>query len=182
METSLTLPDVPADLPMPLENAFVLGVTRGDVFEWKSIDTRMQGGGGGGGGGGGSGFYKLNLSGTPVPLPTPQSPQGARFGSGDYIVQAGDTLSKIAYDHGITVEELMQANGLTDSNIFIGQTLVIPGTQEETSLVGQTIDGQRGMLTVTITNKLDGSQSVDYSLQIEERDQIPANETRRRRS
>jgi hypothetical protein len=30
-----------------------------------------HGGGGGGGGGGGQGFYKLNLTGTPVPLPTP---------------------------------------------------------------------------------------------------------------
>ena len=125
---------MPAELPLPLENAFVLGVTRGDVFEWKSIDTRMQGGGGGGGGGGGSGFYKLNLSGTPVPLPTPQSPQGADSGSGDYIVQAGDTLSKIAYDHDITVEELMQANGLNETTIFVGQTLVIPGAHAETSL------------------------------------------------
>ncbi len=166
--TILTLPDIPADLPLPLENAFVLGVTHGNVFEWKSIDTRMQGGGGGGGGGGGSGFYKPNLSGTPVPLPTPQEIQSANPGPGDYIVQEGDTLSGIAESYGITVDELMQANGLTDSTIFIGQTLSIPGAQEETSLVGQTLDGQRGMLTVTITNKLDGSQSVDYRLQIED--------------
>jgi hypothetical protein len=68
----LILPDMPPDIPLPMENAYVIGVTRGDTFEWKSIDDRMQsGGGGGGGGGGGSGFYKLNLSGTPFPLPTP---------------------------------------------------------------------------------------------------------------
>ncbi len=167
---SLTLPDIPADLPLPMENAFVGGVTRGDVFEWKSIDTRMQDGGGGGGGGGGSGFYKPNLTGTPVAKPTPQVNQNANPGMGEYIVQEGDTLSAIAETYGTTVDELMHANGLAEATIFIGQTLVVSGAQEETSLVGQRLDGQRGTLTVTITNKLDGSQSVDYRLQVENRD------------
>ena len=166
----LTLPDIPGDLPLPMENAFVGGVTRGDVFEWKSIDTRMQGGGGGGGGGGGSGFYKPNLTGTPVPLPTPQVIQDVPSGTGEYIVQEGDTLSGIAETFGTTVDELMQANGLNETTIFVGQTLLIPGAQEEESLIGQRLDGQRGTLTVTITNKLDGSQSVDYRLQVEERE------------
>jgi hypothetical protein len=61
-----------SDIPLPFENVYIMGVTQGDIFEWKSFDTRMaHGGGGGGGGGGGQGFYKLNLTGTPVPLPTP---------------------------------------------------------------------------------------------------------------
>ncbi len=64
----LMLADLPADLSLPAENMFIIGVTRGDVFEWKSISNGVQGGGGGGGG---SAFFKLNLSGTPVPLPTP---------------------------------------------------------------------------------------------------------------
>lgn len=67
----LILPDMPSDVPLPLENAYIMGVTQGDTFEWKSFDTRMAQGGGGGGGGGGVGFYKLNLTGTPVPFPTP---------------------------------------------------------------------------------------------------------------
>lgn len=66
----LLLPDVPDDLALPSENLFLTGVTIGDVFEWKSIDNRSFTGGGGGGGGG---FYKLNLSGTPIPFPTPQT-------------------------------------------------------------------------------------------------------------
>ena len=165
----LILPDVPDDFPLPMENAFVLGVMHNNVFEWKSIDNRPLSGGGGGGGGG-SGFYKPNLTGTPVPLPTAQAPQATGPGTGEYIVQEGDTLSAIAELHGITVDELMQANGLNETTIFVGQTLLIPGAQEETSLVGQRIDSQRGMLTVTITNKLDGSQSVDYRLQVEERE------------
>jgi hypothetical protein len=73
------LPDFPTDLVLPVNNMYVVGVTRGDVFEWKSIDNRMQGGGGGGGGGGSGGFYKINLTGIPVPIPTPapleESPQ-----------------------------------------------------------------------------------------------------------
>ncbi|MFL7871323.1 MAG: LysM peptidoglycan-binding domain-containing protein, partial [Anaerolineales bacterium] len=137
------------------------------VFEWKSIDTRMQGGGGGGGG---SGFYKPNLTGTPVPLSTPQVIQDVPSGTGEYIVQEGDTLSGIAETFGTTIDELMQANGLNETTIFVGQTLLIPGAQEEESLIGQRLDGQRGTLTVTITNKLDGSQSVDYRLQVEERE------------
>lgn len=67
----LLLPDFPSGIPLPVDNLFVLGVTRGEIFDWKTIDTRMQGGGGGGGGGGG--FYKVNVSGTPVPFPTPQA-------------------------------------------------------------------------------------------------------------
>ncbi|MBN8655861.1 MAG: hypothetical protein J0M11_09000, partial [Anaerolineae bacterium] len=67
----LLLPDVPSDLVLPSENLFLTGVTIGDVFEWKSIDNRSSSGGGGGGGGG---FYKLNLSGTPIPIPTVNAP------------------------------------------------------------------------------------------------------------
>ena len=66
---TLLMPDVPADVPLPLESVYALGVTVDDTFEWNSFDLRMVNGGGGGGGGG-LGFYDLNLSGTPVPLPT----------------------------------------------------------------------------------------------------------------
>jgi hypothetical protein len=63
------VPDVPADLPLPFENAFVIGTTIGNTFDWKSIDYRTTASGGGGGGGG-FGFYQLNLSGNPIPFPT----------------------------------------------------------------------------------------------------------------
>ncbi|MBN1449659.1 MAG: LysM peptidoglycan-binding domain-containing protein [Anaerolineales bacterium] len=154
----LVLPDVPADLPLPMENAFVIGITRGDTFDWKSLDNRA--GQGGGGGGGGTGFYQLNLTGTPVPFPTPLP---ASLEASEYVVQNGDTLSKIAYDHGITVEELMQANDLAEATIFIGQALIIPGAQAEQSPVGQQIEGQRGIIMVNIYRKPDGSQRTEYS-------------------
>ncbi len=166
---TLLLPDPPAGLSLPLENAFVLGVRQGEVFDWKSIDLRMTHGGGGGGGGG-LGFYRLNLSGTPVPFPTPEAaPQfggGGGGGGGEggqtYTVQEGDTLSKIADQFGVTVEALMQANGLNTSGlIFIGQTLVIPA---EGDFQPQRAEALRGTLSITIYQRTDGSQRVDYQL------------------
>jgi hypothetical protein len=65
---TLNISDPPADISLPVEDVYITGVTRDGEFIWKSIDTRTMSGGGGGGGG--LGFYKINLSGTPVPLPT----------------------------------------------------------------------------------------------------------------
>lgn len=45
---------------------------------------------------------------------------------GSYVVQAGDSLSKIANRNGISVSQLQAANSLTGSNIQLGQKLVIP--------------------------------------------------------
>lgn len=42
-----------------------------------------------------------------------------------YTVQAGDSLSLIAENHGITLEELMQKNGLVDTTVLIGAELTI---------------------------------------------------------
>ena len=44
-----------------------------------------------------------------------------------YTVKAGDTLSSIALNFGITTAALMQANGITNPNLLaVGQTIVIP--------------------------------------------------------
>ncbi len=49
-----------------------------------------------------------------------------------YQVQSGDTLSLIALRYSVTVDELVQANGLADPDmIYIGQTLVIPREQPQ---------------------------------------------------
>jgi LysM repeat protein len=155
-----TLPDVPADLPMPFENAYVIGTREGDVFQWKLIDDRMASGGGGGGGGG-SGFYKLNLTGTPVPFPSPTAASAttgdASTGGTQYVVKAGDTLGSIASAYGADMATLTQANGLTDPNVLtVGQTLIIPGSGP------RAIEALRGMLTITISKQQDGSQFVAY--------------------
>ena len=47
-----------------------------------------------------------------------------------YIVQAGDSLSIIAGKFNVSMEELMQANGISDPNqIQAGQELIIPGLE-----------------------------------------------------
>ncbi len=155
----LSLPDAPADLPLPFENAFVVGTTIGDRLEWKLIDNRMAstGGGGGGGGGGGSGFWKLNLSGTPVPFPT-QAPAAVQVpGGAQYTVQAGDTLGSIAAANNVTVDSLLQANNLGDGNaLMVGQALVIPAQ------ITQKVEALRGSLNITITRQPGGSTLTAY--------------------
>lgn len=47
-------------------------------------------------------------------------------GAGKYVVQSGDTLSKIAAWHGTSVHHLMWLNGLSNPNyIYVGQVLRI---------------------------------------------------------
>ncbi|WP_243255892.1 MULTISPECIES: peptidoglycan DD-metalloendopeptidase family protein [Rhizobium] len=47
--------------------------------------------------------------------------------TGGYKVQSGDSLAKIARANGVSVADLKAANGITDGNVRIGQTLKIPG-------------------------------------------------------
>lgn len=49
-----------------------------------------------------------------------------------YTVQRGDSLSRIAARFGVTVEELVRANGIADpSLIHVGQVLTIPQAEED---------------------------------------------------
>jgi LysM repeat protein/predicted nucleic acid-binding Zn ribbon protein len=68
--------------------------------------------------------------GTPMPLETP-SPTVAMSPTATptpirYTVVRGDTVEKIAAKYGITVDDLMIANGLTSDLIRIDEVLVIP--------------------------------------------------------
>lgn len=54
-------------------------------------------------------------------------PAGAKPARALYQVQPGDTLSSIAQRFGVTLEALMEANGITDPDqIYAGQILRIP--------------------------------------------------------
>ena len=106
--TDYTLSDIPADVPVPVEKIYVSGVALGSQFEWQTITYYLNGTPFMGGGGGGVSFARLNLSGAPVPWPSPQ-----------------------------------------------------PSATPE-SLVGKHVEAQQGNLTVTIYQKKDGSQRVEY--------------------
>lgn len=48
--------------------------------------------------------------------------------AGIHVVQRGETLASIAWRYGVTVAQLVQANGLPSSHwIYVGQRLVVPG-------------------------------------------------------
>lgn len=68
---------------------------------------------------------------TPAPITdihssTPSAPQFTT--GGNYTVQVGDTLYKIAQQHGTTVQAIVNANNITDpSQLRVGQVLVVNG-------------------------------------------------------
>ncbi len=62
-----------------------------------------------------------------IPAGAPYVPPPATGGC-EYLVQPGDTLSKVAQRYGTTVQAIMAANGLSNPDyIAIGQKLIIPG-------------------------------------------------------
>lgn len=76
------------------------------------------------------------------PTPTP---------TGLYIVQDGDTLSSLAEQFNITVEELLVANNLTDPNALqVGQALIIP-TRLGTPLAETAVNDTTPTTSVTQT-------------------------------
>jgi len=72
---------------------------------------------------------------TPWATPPPvvyaeEGPGPGGTGGGTYTVQADDTLYDIAQRFGVSVDELMEANEITDpASLSLGQKLVIPGQE-----------------------------------------------------
>lgn len=59
--------------------------------------------------------------------PAPTDALAAPPGGEIYTVQSGDTLMTIAREYGVTIEEIVAANGLTNPDrLDVGQQLVIP--------------------------------------------------------
>ena len=54
------------------------------------------------------------------------APQESAANSGVYKVKRGDTLGEIARYYGVTVRDIMVANNLSSSQIYVGQRLYIP--------------------------------------------------------
>jgi murein DD-endopeptidase MepM/ murein hydrolase activator NlpD len=66
----------------------------------------------------------------PLVTPTPDVPRALptlRQDAQQYVVQSGDALGSIAQRYGVSLETLMQTNGLADPNLLtVGMTLDIP--------------------------------------------------------
>jgi LysM repeat protein len=61
-------------------------------------------------------------------IPGVSAPAGTATTTGRvYVVQAGDSLSKIAVKYGVTVSAIMKANNISNANLIrVGQKLTIP--------------------------------------------------------
>ncbi|MDP5274677.1 LysM peptidoglycan-binding domain-containing protein [Chengkuizengella axinellae] len=63
-------------------------------------------------------------------LVIPMAPEEPEMGT--YVVKAGDTLGAIARRSGISLEDLMAINNISDPNmIYVGQVLLVPVLPEE---------------------------------------------------
>lgn len=82
----------------------------------------------------------------------------------DYTVKSGDTLSRIAQQYAISVQDLKSANNLTSDIIRIGQVLDIPGLSDT-----QTVDV--GDLKVTLPQKVWDGDAFSVRLKGEGADQ-----------
>jgi len=81
-------------------------------------------------------YASVSAMSAPAPKPVTHreapkaAPKAARevVGAGStYVVQPGDSLSKIAVRHGVSVTALRDTNKLKGEKILVGQKLVIPG-------------------------------------------------------
>ena len=70
-----------------------------------------------------------------------------------YVVKNGDSLWSIANNYGITVDELKNANGITNNMLTIGQELIIPVSVPSDSTNTTTYVVKRGDSLWLIANK-----------------------------
>ena len=75
----------------------------------------------------------------PTPTPVPPTPTGTPTPV-IYVVQAGDTLSEIAKEFGVTVEALQEVNAISDpARLQLDQELVIPQRQVEATATSTSV-------------------------------------------
>lgn len=61
----------------------------------------------------------------PEPEPEPEPTPPATEGRTTYIVQTGDNMYRIALNHNMTTQELMNLNNLTEETVYVGQELIV---------------------------------------------------------
>jgi nucleoid-associated protein YgaU len=73
------------------------------------------------------GVLELNMIEVEPPEEEPMS--RADGGTTTYVVQAGQELGLIAREYGVTVEQIVELNGITDPDLlYVGQELLIPAS------------------------------------------------------
>lgn len=77
-----------------------------------------------------------------------------------YVVKAGDTLSSIARNNGVTVDRLQRQNRLTSSTLHVGMTLEIPSTTAVNRPVRQPATAQSPSVTEYVVTRGDTLSSI----------------------
>ncbi len=116
--------------------------------------------------------FNAGLTGTTGPILQPvfgdagDEDSGTDFSTVRYTVVAGDSLSRIAREYGVTVNAIKSANNLTSNTIRVGQELNIPspsaptqtvdvdaaGSEVYTVRAGDTLSGIAARYGVTVTD------------------------------
>ena len=89
---------------------------------------------------------------------------------GNYTIQAGDSLYRIAINNGMTLNQLLQANGISvNTPIFPGQKLYVQARPMASSIAQSTTVSANA--TTSTSN-----QTINHSVQ-EQAPQAPTNQT-----
>ena len=95
---------------------------------------------------------------TTTPTPTPQP---TTTNTAVHIVSSGETLSIIAIRYSVTINSIMQTNGLTNANyIYVGQALTIPGATTTTTTTTTT---PTGPTTANLSGTAFGGQTQTFA-------------------
>ncbi len=105
---------------------------------------------------------ELTIAGATADPGTAATPEA---GSLIHVVVEGDTLSGIAEHYGTTVEAITEANGLTDSVIWIGQELTIPEAAPAPEPTAAPAATPTATPTATPEGGGDGGESTTYIVQ-----------------
>ncbi|MCL4559506.1 MAG: LysM peptidoglycan-binding domain-containing protein [Chloroflexi bacterium] len=104
---------------------------------------------------------------TPTPTPVPVPVTGTPAGVVNYVVQLGDTLTKIASQFGTTISNILSFNPVVSnpSQIFIGQLLNIPQSSASgPRAVVTPLTGPAGSQVSIVVNGFPANTSVQVSL------------------
>lgn len=89
-----------------------------------------------------------------TPIASAPQPAPAAAPGGAYTIKSGDTLTSVATRFGVTVQDILNANGLNWSSIiYAGRTLTVPGptavsTPTRTGVVSMTNEMRRNASTI----------------------------------
>lgn len=82
-------------------------------------------------------FPPTRVPGSPILTPTADAPHPiptVRSEEEEYLIQSGDTLGKVAAAYGVSLDEIIAANEITNPNIVeVGQSILIPAPEPQES-------------------------------------------------